>query len=457
MKKIILTLILITLGLRINCFSQERTLPEVNPNPATIDMARMLGKDVFEINGVPYLQPTVEVVNATSNSRFYNKAFVPSKVDKPYFKVGIHGMYGVVPEEKKTYSPQLPNEEFSEKNLEFDPITGKFKYGRIYYSILPTPKIDSVSISDPYGLFYTALRGMFYNGLKDGSLKTPQFAPTSLGHGKVSFELPPDTLKKLLQNLTIMGYKIYDYLPKEIQDSLTNMLKSFPAFFNLPEGGNLNYIFAMVPQIEIGSLYGTELLLRFIPPVDMGKIIGEFAFWGVGLKHSISQYFNEGDEPNQRYFDMAAQIVYQGTSLKNDIGVTNTKLEANATMLDFNIQVSKYFEDIIDVYSGFSYSFIEISSKYVYYIPIEIQWQLGLIDKYSYTEPNFKPTKPGDLPDTQYNHPGDSAPQTANVKLSDKAIKWNIGLSRDIGPVTIFVDYTLSKINMLTGGIVYNF
>lgn len=436
----------------VNSYSQGRTLPEIEPNPSTINMARMLGKDIFELNGLPYLQPTVEVINVTSNSRFYNKAFIPSKVDKPYFKVGIHGMYGVVPDAKKWYSPQLPNDSITTEKL--------LKYGSI------NPLDWSFTINDTAGLIYTALKGILFDGLKNGSIKVPQRAPTSLGSGKVAFNLPPDTLKNLLRNLEIelpiLGKtKVYDYLPPRVQDTLNNILGSFPDFFNLPEGGNLNYIFAMVPQIEIGSLFGTELLLRFIPPVKMDSTIGKFAFWGVGIKHSISQYFNKGDEPENRYFDMAVQVGYQGTSLENKIGVTNTTLKANATMWNFNMHASKHFEDICDVYTGLSYSLINIESEYKYYLPIEMQWQLGLIDKYYYKTdtdtPNFKPTKAGDTEDTKYDHPGDQNPQTAITKLSDKALVWNIGISRDIGPVTVFVDFNISKLNIFTGGVVYNF
>mgnify|MGYP003574794056 CR=1 FL=1 len=62
-------------------FSDERTLPEIKPEQTTIDMSRMFAKDIFELNGVPYLQPTVEAMNTTSNARFYNNAFVVSELE----------------------------------------------------------------------------------------------------------------------------------------------------------------------------------------------------------------------------------------------------------------------------------------------------------------------------------------------------------------------------------------
>jgi hypothetical protein len=239
------------------------------------------------------------------------------------------------------------------------------------------------------------------------------------------------------------------YIPDSLKAPLYGVFGGFPNLFNLPEGGNLNYLFAGVPQFEIGSLYGTELLVRFIPPVNMGDEIGDFAFWGFGLKHSISQYFNKGDEPGRRYFDAAIQIVYQGTHLDNKIGVTNAELKANATMMSYNLQASKHIEGWLDIYTGFSYETININSDYTYYLPIEVQWQLGLIDpKAKGGIDNTEPT-PG--------HPGDQNPQKAIIKLNDDNIKWTIGLSRDIGPITLFADFNISKFNIFTGGIIYNF
>lgn len=433
MKKLYLIIIFL-LCVQLLAISQERTLPEVMPDSTTISLARMLGKDIFELNGVPYLQPTVEAMNATSNARFFHQSFVPSRVNKPYFRIGIHGMYGVVPNSKKTYSPQLPNKELTAEEL------GKFASVDILN--------QTFTIKDTAGLIFAALKGMLYDGIRNGSIKVPTSAPTSLGSGRVSFDLPSDTLQKLFENLSVSGLKIYPYLPPEIKDSLSKIFDSFPQFFNLPEGANINYLTAMVPQVEIGALYGTELLLRLIPSVNMGKDIGKFAFWGVGLKHSISQYFNEGDEPDQRYFDMAIQVVYQGTTLKNSIGVTNADLTAKATMWDFNLQASKHFEGILDIYTGLSYDMIDITSDYVYYLPIEMQWELGLIDKYSYENPNFDPTQ---------GHPGDQNPQKATISLNDTNIKWVIGVSRQIGPVGIFLDFNMGKFNIFSGGVEYRF
>ena len=446
MKKLFTILFLLNIGLAINTASAlDRTLDEVRPDSMTISLARMMSKDVFNSNGVMYLQPTVEVMNITSNARFYNSAYVPTKVKKPYFKFGIHAMYGFVPDNRKTYTPILPTDSLTLEKI--------LKYGNVDIAN------RTLAINDTAGLIYQVLQGMLFNGIKDGSIKIPTTAPTALGSGKQQFNLPKEVLQKLFDDLSInVPYfgNILDSIPQSLRDSISNIFGSFPGFFNLPEGANLNHFMAFVPQIEIGSLYGTELLIRYIPPVNMGKDIGDFAFWGLGLKHSISQYFNKGDELENRYFDMAIQAVYQGTTLKNSIGVTNANLTAEATMFNVNLHASKSFKDLFDVYTGLSYESISIKSEYVFYLPIEMQWELGLIDKYNYEHANFKPSKKGD-PNTEYDHPGDQAPQKAKNELSESAIKWTLGLSRAFGPVTVFADFNISTLMMFSGGIVYTF
>jgi hypothetical protein len=45
----------------------------------------------------------------------------------------------------------------------------------------------------------------------------------------------------------------------------------------------------VMPQVSVGLIRGTEVMLRFMPSVDLGDM-GEINFLGIGIKHSISQY-----------------------------------------------------------------------------------------------------------------------------------------------------------------------
>ena len=142
----------------------------------TIDLARLFSKDIFELNGLPYLQPLVETMNATSNSRFFNQAFVPQKVDKPYFRFGIHGMLGFVRDDMKTYNPAMPAEPLNMDKLS----------NYIEYTLFP-PGIKS--IKDTTGLIYYALKTILYDGISSGSIIIPKEAATVLGFKQEKFYL----------------------------------------------------------------------------------------------------------------------------------------------------------------------------------------------------------------------------------------------------------------------------
>lgn len=392
----------------------------------TYELARSFSKDLFENNGVYYLQPVVKVINATSNSRFYNQSYVPKKVEKPYFRISVNGMYGLVNNSDKTYSPYMPREEFNINDLS--------NYGQIKVDIL-NPENSEFTIQDTAGLIHYFFLNLMYDGIEGnhaGYIRVPSEASTALGNTETYFSLPNDTLLMLAQ-----AHPIYGFLPQSMKDSLNNVIALFPERFDLPAGSNMSAAFAAVPQFEIGSLWGTELLVRFIPPLDYGETIGEFAFWGLGIKHSLSQYLPE------RYFDAALQFVYQGTRLKNSIGVTQAELTANATFLNSSLQISKQFGEYFVLYSGLEYETISIKSEYVYELPIVVQRQLGLIE-----EGMEEPT-PG--------YPGDTNPQRTELKLDDENIKFKIGAMAKYANFGVAIDYSFSNFNIFSFGLEYNF
>ncbi len=430
MNKKILTSILLIINI---------VIIKAEADPNTVNLARAFGRDIFELNGVPYLQPLVETLNATSNSRFFNQAYVPQKVDKPYFRIGAHAMLGFVRNDMKTYNPAMPAEQLDMNELS--------KYADI--DIIN----QKVTIKDTSGLMYYALKTILYDGIHGTNkynkvfIHVPVTSATILGYQNAKFSLPHSAMDSLIR-----GHFIFPFLPKEFQDSLLKTISRFPDLFSLPPGADMNTIFAAVPQFEIGSLWGTEMLVRFIPPVDMGENIGDFDFWGVGLKHSISQYFDE------RYFDLAVQVVYQGTHLENKIGVTNSDLRADGTFWDFNIHISKtFFDDKFNIYLGLSYEIFNINSNFTYYLPVETQWQLGLLRG----EMTYPPGKDSvyiiHKPEPELGFPGDTLPQTSNLRITNTNFKFVFGLTYQLGPVAIFLDYNISKFNIFTGGIEFRF
>lgn len=57
-----------------------------------------------------------------------------------------------------------------------------------------------------------------------------------------------------------------------------------------PAGMNVKMIPFAIPQLSIGSVYGTDATIRFIT-FNLGEDFGDLSIFGWGLRHSISQHF----------------------------------------------------------------------------------------------------------------------------------------------------------------------
>jgi len=418
MKKLIVVFITI---FSITTYSQDNVI-----NESAVELSRVLGKEIFELNGVPFSQPIVTATNATANSGFFNTAFIPRK-DSLYFKVSVNYMNGFVPEADKSYSPSFPTEQFNiieaSKYVSFG--GGQF------------------NVTDTVGLYTYLLKTLLYDGIADGSIVVPERTATLLGKDNKNIEITKDSFRKNAEK-RISGLEALtnSKLSQELKDEIYKTLDGLPGSFDLPKGSGMNTMQFAVPQIEIGSYMGTELLLRFIPKINYGETIGDFGFFGVGLKHSISQYFFDFDQ--ERTFDLAVQFAYQQSTLDNIFGETNAQLTSNANILNFNIQGSKNIEDIVDVYTGISFEQIDIVADFVYTLPIATQVELKLVDENKQVDP-------------ARGYPGDTKPQTTSLTVDDFNIKWVIGVKKDFGPLAIFASYNVSKFDIFNGGLQYSF
>ncbi|MDD3050655.1 MAG: hypothetical protein PHR06_05860 [Candidatus Cloacimonetes bacterium] len=121
----------------------------------------------------------------------------------------------------------------------------------------------------------------------------------------------------------------------------------------LPNGADISAIPFAMPQLHVGIPFGNELMLRFTPTFNISEDIGSFHFWGIGLKHSISQYIPLIP------IDLAVQGVYQQMKV-GDI------LEFNATA--FNAQISKTIL-MWTLYGGLGYEMTNMKAEYEY-LPI---------------------------------------------------------------------------------------
>jgi len=125
--------------------------------------------------------------------------------------------------------------------------------------------------------------------------------------------------------------------------------------YAFPGGFDVGSLSLAVPQIRIGSLYGTEALIRFALYYTGGAGVSEPTLYGFGGRHSVSQHFGTNFP-----IDMAVSAFWQrfsiGDNERSDDLVTSDALSVG-------LHASRKF-GVFEPYAGVSY---ESFSTRVYY------------------------------------------------------------------------------------------
>ena len=333
-------------------------------------------------------------------------------------------MAGFVNADQFTFLPQVPR---AELNVD--------KLGQ-YVTLSPT-----VQIRDTAGLASYALRVVINDGIRDGKIQLPGASSTFFGNIQQRFTLPKDYFRQRL-NSPGVGDPLA-LVPASVRTSILPAIERLPNDFPLPNGQNLTWLPLGVPQVEIGSFAGTELLVRFLPQLNWGRNIGNFGFWAVGLKHSLSQYVQNAP------LEVALQAVYQNTLLTNTIGVTGAKLSAQASIFNANLHASKRWGNF-ELYGGAAFDYLNINASYTFTIPFEIQAQLGLLQaQYDASGTNII----GYAVNKAAGYPGDELPQTASVSIPTSSFRFTVGAAYYFGPLALCIDYNRSTINLISAGL----
>ncbi len=407
------------------CITTISVFAQPSQDDLNIEISRRISVDLLGPNADPFMQPLTQTLNATANSRFFRTAEIPDTGF--YFRVNVGSMLGFVRNDQKTYTPVAPTisqdmflkRVFTDKDL-------------IDVNIL-NPSMST--IKDTTGLVVVIMKYLFEKGLTDpnSGFYFPDSAATVYGDRDERFVIGKQYLADQITGGDPLLGTVYNALTPELKQSIMNTITGLPNYLTLARGANVNTVVAGVPQIEIGSFLGTEIMLRYIPPIKYDTVIGKFSFWGIGIKHSINQYWEKAP------FNLAAQFVYQGSSIENSVGATNSQLSANTTIMGVNVQASKEWEGF-NFYTGFAYETISINTDFTFYLPKELQRQLGLLPLDS---DNPRPPM----------YPGDQRPQYTNALFKDNAVKFTMGISKTFGSLGICLDYNISKFNIVTLGV----
>ena len=118
-------------------------------------------------------------------------------------------------------------------------------------------------------------------------------------------------------------------------------------YITTPPGLDIKQVPMTLPQIGV-SLLGSEVILRYLPEIELGSGGEKLSFFGLGVKHSISRYIPLVP------IDIAVQVLY------NKFEITKLMESKN---LAFNAHASKTF-GILTPYFGLQYESSSLDLEY---------------------------------------------------------------------------------------------
>lgn len=167
----------------------------------------------------------------------------------------------------------------------------------------------------------------------------------------------------------------------------------------------------LAPQLSIGTLYGTQATLRYIPKTRFVDELGTVEYIAAGLQHNPLVWF-----ANPLPIDFSAAFFYQQINIENLAKVKSTA---------FGVNVSKTIGGFIagfTPYAGFTFEDTKMSIDYEYVI-----------------DPN--------LPPIEFKFDIEGANKTRFI----------LGFSVTLIGLNIYADYNFSNVNTLNLSVLYGF
>ncbi len=187
----------------------------------------------------------------------------------------------------------------------------------------------------------------------------------------------------------------------------------------MPNGSNLPAVPFLMPQFNLGLPFGNEILVRGFPKVEINKDVGDFGFWGVGIKHSVSQYIPLIP------IDIAVQAAFQNLYVGDILTFTN---------FNANLQVSKKLL-MWTLYTGIGYDKTNVAADYTYEYTTLVEDE---------------------------NIPGMYVPGTSEQHITfdvdgENEVRATAGFRFSVLLLKLYADYTISKYSVFNAGIGISF
>ena len=349
MKKFLLVFLIVLISVASNLFADdlEETLEELSEDAAK-----------------SYVNPIVSAFGSNLNGGWYHKA-PKSKIFGIDFEVGVVFMGTLFDAENKTFST-----------------TGNFRFNR--------SQAQELTAGLP-----PAIQDSVINAIITQDFDVGIYGPTIVGDKKDSVRIE---FSERYVNYTVTS---------GVTDSVIVPGKVIP----LPVKGLLGEIPALplfAPQLSIGTVFGTQVVLRYVPAIEI-EDLGEFNYFGFGIQHNPKVWL-----PIPIPVDISASFFTQSM----EMGSVAT---ANATA--FGLNVSKTFGvKMLNItpYGGFMYENSSMEFNYDYAI------------------------------DT----PAGPSTQEISFKLDgENESRITVGLSLRLGVLNLNADYNMAKYNSVTAGV----
>ncbi len=209
--------------------------------------------------------------------------------------------------------------------------------------------------------------------------------------------------------------------------------------FNAPGGVKdqlpMNVVPAPVVQASMGLPLGSEINVRYAPKLT-NKDGGFFQLLGIGIKHSLTQYFSKKENKEKRKFNLAAHVSYQNILAGYDDPDSNKSVHFSINTVSLQGVASLDYK-LISLYSALGYT-RGFSS-------------MDVLGTYSYTY------------DIQDNNGNSLGTQTVSVNdplqldYNMNAFKAKAGFKLKLTFFQIFADYTIQEFPVATAGIGFMF
>jgi hypothetical protein len=227
------------------------------------------------------------------------------------------------------------------------------------------------------------------------------------------------------------------------------------ASFKTPPGTNWKMVPVPIAQIGLGLPFGTEIKARFIPKISIKN--GDISLWGVGLVHSIMQYFPgnkllpfdvsvfagytklEGNVPLSLKPDLSVGPTNYTTPYSETTSFKDQNLNINVTALNLSAIASLNLP-VITFYGGLGYS--------------KTKTEMELTGNFPTPTVVALPT-----PHAEYNNTGvKKGSDFANMDIDNfSGLRANIGFRLKLAVITIHADYTKAQYNVFSTGLGISF